>query len=58
MIGLALRRRAKMFDKDLFIAGFKQGWRTTRISEKTIVMICYVTAGVTAFALVLHSRIN
>lgn len=47
-----------MFDKDLFIAGFKQGWRTTRVSEKTIVMICYVIAGVTAFALVLHSRIN
>ena len=47
-----------MTSKPGFWAGFKEGWRTTRVSGKTILMICYVTAGVTAFALILHSRIN
>ncbi len=47
-----------MSDEQGFWSGFKYGWRTTRVSEKTILMICYVTAGMTAFALILHSHIN
>ena len=47
-----------MSDEQGFWSGFKDGWRTTRVSEKAILMIFYVTAGVTAFALILHSHIN
>jgi hypothetical protein len=45
-----------MFDKYLFIAGFKQGWRTARVSEDTIVTIGAVSAAVTALLLVLNAR--
>ncbi|MFO0510790.1 MAG: hypothetical protein ACK51K_09020 [Gammaproteobacteria bacterium] len=45
-----------MFDKDLFIAGFRQGWRTARLSEDAIVMIGAISAAITALLLVLNAR--
>ena len=50
------RMRRVRFDKDLFIAGFKQGWRSARLSEDTIVMIGAVSAAITALLLVLNAR--
>jgi H+/Cl- antiporter ClcA len=42
----------------LFSAGFREGWRTGRPSESTILTICYVSAFVTALVLILHACIN
>lgn len=45
-----------MFDKDLFIAGLRQGWRSARLSEDAIVLIGAISAAITALLLVLNAR--
>ena len=45
-----------MFDNDLFVAGFRQGWRSARLSEDAIVLIGAVSAAITALLLVLNAR--
>ena len=52
------RWRPKMTRTSLFSAGFREGWRTRRPSESTILTICYVSAFVTALVLILHACIN
>jgi hypothetical protein len=47
-----------MTQVSVFIAGFREGWRTGIPSESTILTVCYVSAFVTALALILHARIN
>lgn len=47
-----------MSDKQGFWAGLREGWRTARVPEQTILMICYATSVTAALALILHSRIN
>lgn len=47
-----------MTQATLFIAGFREGWRTGRPSKSTILAVCYVSAFVTALVLILHARIN
>jgi hypothetical protein len=47
-----------MTQASVFIAGFREGWRTGRSSKSTILAVCYVSAFVTALALILNARIN
>ena len=48
-----------MFDKDLFIAGLRQGWRSARQYDGTVFVVsCAVTSVATVMALILHARIN
>jgi hypothetical protein len=47
-----------MTQASMFIAGFREGWRTGRPSDSTILTVCYVSAFVTALVLILHACIN
>ena len=47
-----------MIQVRLFIAGFREGWRTGRPPESTILTVCYVSAFVTALALILYVHIS
>ena len=47
-----------MIQASVLIAGFREGWRNGRPSESTILTICYVSAFVTALALILHACID
>jgi hypothetical protein len=47
-----------MTRSSLFIAGFREGWRNGIPSESTILTVCYISAFVTALALILYAHIS